>query len=275
MKLQQQQIEAFEKFKAMTDKRNQQREQNNKSESKTKTTITSGSTMKDEAAVNREIAALLLNLHANNGRSVAASNSAVPKAEDLSLKSSVETAIGESMTMTSKDDKTYYSINVSRLDQGQARDHSNSHNASLDHQAGQGTDGFFSQQHPIRECHCHQDKHIQVRIWQCLWIWIWNWQSHCWIHWIRWINFRLPLLSQPCLHDLAQPDLGNELELFAPELAPWKDATDCKLGCRGDGDRHDERNHRCLPSHATSPCSGLELASNHKHVNQCLNHVIQ
>ncbi len=47
--------------------------------------------VKDEAAVNREIAALLLNLHANNGRSVATN---VPKAEDLSLKSSVETAIG-------------------------------------------------------------------------------------------------------------------------------------------------------------------------------------
>ena len=70
----------------------------------------STSNVKDEAAVSRELAALLLNLHDSNGRApvskvddfsspntaaVVAVSAAIqlPKAEDLSLKTSVETAI--------------------------------------------------------------------------------------------------------------------------------------------------------------------------------------
>ena len=82
------------------------------------TSTSTASNVKDEAAVSRELAALLLNLHDSNGRApvtkvdnfssqnsaavqaaaaaaaaAAASSIQLPKAEDLSLKSSVETAI--------------------------------------------------------------------------------------------------------------------------------------------------------------------------------------
>jgi len=76
----------------------------------TSTSSSSASNVKDEAAVSRELAALLLNLHDSNGRApvtkvdnFSSQNSAalvaataaiqLPKAEDLSLKASVETAI--------------------------------------------------------------------------------------------------------------------------------------------------------------------------------------
>ena len=88
--LAQQQLQAFERLKAsltMTDKG---------------PTVASAAAAKakDEAAVSRELAALLLNLHDSNGRQsqshshVTKVDTNFPKAEDLSLKaSSVETAI--------------------------------------------------------------------------------------------------------------------------------------------------------------------------------------
>jgi hypothetical protein len=98
--LQQQQIEAFERLRTaaqvMTD-----RNKNNSAASVPAVSTSSLLANKDEAAMNREIAALLLNLHASSGVGGTASNKDnhtnkifnVPKPEDLSLKSSVETAI--------------------------------------------------------------------------------------------------------------------------------------------------------------------------------------
>ena len=103
--LTQEQLEAFEKLRnsSMTD--GLQATRRGRSQDMTADAILSSasaaSNVKDEAAVSRELAALLLNLHDSNGRlgpqqsqphnSAASIN--VPKAEDLSLKSSVETAI--------------------------------------------------------------------------------------------------------------------------------------------------------------------------------------
>ena len=102
--LTQEQLEAFEKLRnsSMTD--SLQATRRGRSQDMTADAISSSasaSNVKDEAAVSRELAALLLNLHDSNGRlgpqqSQPHNNSAsinVPKAEDLSLKSSVETAI--------------------------------------------------------------------------------------------------------------------------------------------------------------------------------------
>ena len=102
--LTQEQLEAFEKLRnsSMTD--SLQATRRGRSQDMTADAISSSasaSNVKDEAAVSRELAALLLNLHDSNGRlgpqqSQQHNNSAsinVPKAEDLSLKSSVETAI--------------------------------------------------------------------------------------------------------------------------------------------------------------------------------------
>ena len=100
--LTQEQLEAFEKLRnsSMTD--SLQATRRGRSQDMTADAISSSaSNVKDEAAVSRELAALLLNLHDSNGRlgpqqSQQSHNSAsinVPKAEDLSLKSSVETAI--------------------------------------------------------------------------------------------------------------------------------------------------------------------------------------
>ena len=100
--LTQEQLEAFEKLRnsSMTD--GLQATRRGRSQDMTADAISSSaqaSNVKDEAAVSRELAALLLNLHDSNGRlgpQQSQHNSAsinVPKAEDLSLKSSVETAI--------------------------------------------------------------------------------------------------------------------------------------------------------------------------------------
>ena len=100
--LTQEQLEAFEKLRnsSMTD--SLQATRRGRSQDMTADAISSSaqaSNVKDEAAVSRELAALLLNLHDSNGRlgpQQSQHNSAsinVPKAEDLSLKSSVETAI--------------------------------------------------------------------------------------------------------------------------------------------------------------------------------------